>query len=275
LVLRKILREIKYYLWALNGLVGLRFRSNAPQKATILFTYYNPVRMKHINHQLRNIFKCDFVGQVIISNHNPDFDITSLITVRDARIKVVNQNVPRGCGHRWLVANEFSPEYLIVVDDDVLIFPWQLRQLFEALVAEPEIPHGFAGMVQHEGGFLEYRQEEERSLDYICEIYALTGAHLKRFMELRNEIVKDESLGHMVESAADFMVVSRSGSRAPMIHDAGRLFRCPTYNEAGVAVHKDSDFNNSMMGVARALDALASNHPTADPVPVGGTHGSN
>jgi len=272
--LKKILKEIKYLLWALNGFIGLRLRSNAPQKATILFTYFSPVRMKHINHQLRNIFKCDFVGQVIISNHNPDVDIASMIKVRDARIKIVNQPVRRGCGHRWLVANEFSPEYLIVVDDDVLIFPWQLRQLFAALVAEPEIPHGFAGMVQHEDGFLEYRQEEERSLDYICEVYALTGAHLKRFMELRHEIVKDETLGRMVESAADFMIVSRSGSRAPKIHDAGRLFRCPTYNATGVAVHKDDDFSNSMMGVARALNALASNHPTADSVPMGGTHGS-
>lgn len=273
--MKKILKEIKYYLWAFNGFIGLKFRSNLHQKATILFTYFNPVRMKHLNHQLRNIFKCDFVGQVIISNHNPEIDIASLILVRDERIKVVNQPIRRGCGHRWLVANEFSPEYLIVVDDDVLIFPWQLRLLFEALVAEPDVPHGFAGMVQHEDGFLEYRQEEERSLDYICEIYALTGAHLKRYMELRNEVIKDESLKQMVESAADFMIVSRSGSRAPKIHDAGHLFRCPTYNAAGVAVHKDNDFNSSMMGVARALNALASSHPTADPVPTGGTHGPN
>jgi hypothetical protein len=273
--LKKNLREIKYYLWALNGFIGLRFRSKAPQKATILFTYFSPVRMKHVNHQLRNIFKCDFVGQVIISNHNPEVDIAPLIKVSDERIQIVNQPVRRGCGHRWLVAHEFSPEYLIVVDDDVLIFPWQLRQLFEALVAEPAVPHGFAGMVQHEDGFLEYRQEEERSLDYICEIYALTGTHLKRFIELRNEVIKDESLKDMVDSAADFMIVSHAGSRAPMIHDAGRLFRCPTYNETGVAVHKENDFSNSMMGVARALNALASNHPTANPVPMGETHGSD
>lgn len=272
--MRKILKEIKYYLWALNGLIGLKVRTDVSHQATVLFTYFNPVRMKHINHQLRNIFKCDFVGKVIISNHNPEIDIDSRIKIRDKRIQIVNQPVRRGCGHRWLVANEFSPEYLIVVDDDVLIFPWQLRKLFEALIAEPEIPHGFAGMVQHADGFLEYRQEEERSLDYICEIYALTGTHLKRFMELREEVVTDESLRNMVESAADFMIVSHTGSRAPMIHNAGRLFRCPTYNEAGVAVHKDNDFSNSMMGVARALNILTSNYPTADSVSMGGIHDS-
>jgi hypothetical protein len=262
-------------LWALNGIIGLKLQIKMHQKATVLFTYYNPVRMKHVNHQLRNVLKCDFVGQVIISNHNPDIDISSMIRVRNPHINIINQKVRRGCGYRWLVANDFSPEYLIVVDDDVLIFPWQLKQLFEALIAEPEIPHGFAGMVQHTDGSLEYRQEEERSLDYICEIYAITGEHLKRYVELRTEVLRDESLTDMVESAADFMIVSRSGSYNPKIHDAGRLFRCPTYNETSVAVHKNNDFDSSMMGVARALNALASSHPTADSVLIGGTHDLN
>lgn len=272
--MKRILREIKYYLWVLNGFIGLMSRARIFKTTTILITYYNPVRMKHINHHLRNIFKCDFVGQVIISNHNPDIDINSLIRIKDERIVVVNQSARRGCGHRWLVASEFSPEYLIVVDDDVLIFPWQLRQLFEVLVDEPEIPHGLAGMVHGKDGFLEYRQEEERSLDYICEIYALTGVHLKRYIEMQSEIIKDESLKTMVEFAADFMIISRSGSRAPKIHNAGRLFRCPTYNESGVAVHKNYDFDKSMLGVMRALNSHVSAPLTTDSVSLGGADGS-
>lgn len=252
--MRAIRRWVKYFLWALNGFIGLRFRANVPRKATVLITYYSPPRMKHINNGLRNILKCDFVGSVIVSNHNPQIDIGTLIKVRDERITVVNQKVRRGCGHRWLVANEFSPEYLIVVDDDVFIFPWQIKRLFEALAAEPEIPHGLAGMVYHTDGSWEYRQEEEISLDFICEVYALTGTQLKRYMELRNEIIRDESLRNIVEFAADFMIVSRSGSRSPKIHHAGKLFRCPTYDEVGVAVHRNSDFNLSILGVARALN---------------------
>jgi hypothetical protein len=242
----------------LNGFIGLRFRLGTSQKVTILVTYYSPARMKHINHQLRNIFKCDFVGMVIVSNHNPGVKIDSLIKVKGDHLTVVNQNIRRGCGHRWLVANQYSPEYLIVMDDDILIFPWQLKKLFETLIAEPQIPHGFAGMVHHEDGFLEYREKEERSLDYICEIYAITGKHLQRFMELRSEVLKDESLTDMVEFAADFMIVSRTGRRNPKIHNAGRLFRCPTYNEAGVAVHKNHDFDKSILGVARALNDYTS-----------------
>jgi len=255
--LKKVLREIKYYLWALNGFIGLKFQLRVPQKATVLITYYSPARMKHINNQLRNIFKCDFVEKVIISNHNPDVKIDSLIKVKDARITIVNQNIRRGCGHRWLVANEYSPEYLIVIDDDILIFPWQLKELFTSLIIEPEIPHGFAGMIRHANDFMEYREKENRSVDYICEIYAITGEHLKRYVRLRSEIIKDESLINMVEFAADFMIVSQSGSYNPKIHDAGRMFRCPTYNEDGVAVHKNHDFDNNVLGVARALSNFA------------------
>jgi len=272
--LKKVFREIKYCLWELNGFIGLRSRTSMSQKVTVLFTYYNPARMQHINHQLRNIFKCDFVKQVIISNHNPEIDIASLIKVREERITVVNQKIRRGCGYRWLVANEFSPEYLIVVDDDVLLFPWQLKQLFEALIKEPQIPHGLAGMIRHSDGFLEYRQEEERSLDYICEIYALTGIQLNRYMELRDELIKDEALMDMVEFAADFMIVSHSGNGIPKIHDAGRLFRCSTYNETGVAVHKNNDFDNSILEVAHLLNNQVSNSQLTNPVPLRGVHGS-
>jgi hypothetical protein len=147
--LRRILKDIKYILWELNGLIGLKCRSNVPQKATVLIAYFNPIRMRHVNHQLRNILKCEFVGKIIISNHNPQVQINPLIVVRDDRITIVNHEIRRGCGYRWLVAHEYAPEYLIVMDDDILMFSCQLARLFKSLVAEPEIPHGFAGMVQN------------------------------------------------------------------------------------------------------------------------------
>jgi hypothetical protein len=255
--MRAMLHEIKYFLWASYGFLGLRIRAKGWQKVTVLITYYSPERMKHINHQIRNILKCDFVEKIIISNHNPDVDITPLIKVKDERITIVSQNIRRGCGYRWTIATQFAPNYLIVVDDDILLFPWQLKKLFAALLAEPAIPHGFAGMVHHENGFLEYCQKEERVLDYICEIYAISGEQLKRYQELRNEIEKDESLTDMVEFAADFMIVSRTGSGRPKIHQAGTVFRCPTYDAQGVAVHKDFDFDQNILKVASALTEFA------------------
>jgi hypothetical protein len=253
-VLRRILGKLKYFLWALNGWFGLKFGLNVPQRATVLITYYNPARMKHINHQIRNILKCGFVEKIIISNHNPAIRIDTMVKIRDDRLTVLNQDIRRGCGYRWNIAGEYAPRYLIVVDDDILLFPWQLKTLFSRLVAEPEVPHGFAGMLHHEDGSLEYREMEDRSVDYLCEIYALTGDHLKRYQELRSHaIARDTTLEPVLDNSADFMVISKAGIGTPRIHKSSRLFRCPTYNQTGVAVHKETEFEHGVLDVAKAL----------------------
>lgn len=253
-VLKKILSRLKYQFWALYGWIGLRSRLDIPERATILITYFNPVRMKHINHQIRNILKCGFVEKIIISNHNPAIRIESMVKIQDNRLTVINQDIRRGCGYRWSIAGRYAPRYLIVVDDDILLFPWQLKTLFSRLVAEPEIPHGFAGMLHHENGSLEYREMEDLNVDYLCEIYALTGDHLKRYEELRSRaIARDIALEPVLDNSADFMVISKAGVGAPRIHKSSRLFRCPTYNQTGVAVHKETEFEHGVLDVAKAL----------------------
>jgi hypothetical protein len=213
--------------------------------------------MTHINHQLRNILKCDFVEKVIISNHNPEIKLDFLIKVSDERVTIINHNVRKGCGHRWLVAIAYSPEYMIIIDDDLLVFPWQLRQLFEALVANPEIPHGFAGMVHHENGFLEYRERKDQLVDYICEIYAVTKVHLKRYEVLKERLLHiNPSLNKTIDFMTDFIVISTMEGQKPKIHNAGRLFRCPTYNQADVAVHKDHEFSEAIFKTVSALSNL-------------------
>lgn len=253
--LRSVLRQLKYLLWVLNGYIGLESRSESSLKATILIAYYNPLRMKHINHQLRNIFKCNFVERVIISNHNPETKIDSQIKIKDGRLIILNQNVRKGCGYRWLLANEFSPDYLIVLDDDILMFPWQLQKLFNSLISEPETLHGFAGMVQMENNVLEYYEREERDVDFIGEVYAITGEQLKGYIKFREKfLVNNTGLRKSVDYFADFVVLSKAIARRPRIHDAGRLFRCPTYDQVGVAVHKERGFREEILAVAKALN---------------------
>jgi hypothetical protein len=153
-----------------------------------------------------------------------------------------------------LVADQFSPQYLIVMDDDILLFPWQLRKLFGSLIMEPNLPHGFAGMVQQSNGFLEYHQKTERSVDFICEIYAITGKQLQQYMQLKTQIEKSPDLAKSIEFTADFIIVSRTGNMKPKIHRAGHLLRCPTFNQAGVAVHKEQTFLDDVHSVTFALD---------------------
>jgi hypothetical protein len=255
MILKKLAKKLIYALWVINGYVGIRFHLGAPPKVTVLIAYYNPARMKHINHQIRNFLKCSFVERIIISNHNPDIKIDTLVKVEHESLVILNQKIRRGSGYRWLVANEFSPEYLIVVDD-LLIFPWQLKKLFKSLVTEPEIPHGLAGLIRQKNGLFENHRKVNRSVDYLCEIYAITGNHLKRYIELSSEVSKNAALSKMVEFCADFIIISHTGSLPPQIHDAGFLMRCSTFNKAGVAAHKEPEFHKNILAVGLALNNI-------------------
>ena len=64
-------KKLIYYLWVINGYFGWKLGLATSQTLTVLTTYYNPARLKHVNHQIRNLLKCKFVERVIISNHNP------------------------------------------------------------------------------------------------------------------------------------------------------------------------------------------------------------
>lgn len=254
--MRALARKIKYGLWILNGYIGRPWSLGIPQKVTVLITYYNPVRMKHIEPQVRNILKCNFVDKVIISNHNPNVRIAERIKIKDKRLVFVNQEVNRGCGYRWLVADQFDPEYLIVVDDDIFLFPWQLATLFKHLVSEPDVPHGFTGMLQLENGQFEFHDKKNMTVDFICEVYAITRSHLKRYRELKNFVARNDALTEMIDSAADFMVISQTGNHSPKIHNVGGLFRSETFKETNVAVHKKEGFDKSVWEVGQTLNQI-------------------
>lgn len=230
-------------LWVVNGYLGKRFSLSGPQKLTVLITYFNPARMVRIDHQLRNILKCSYVDKVIISNHNPNINIQDRIKITDSRLKVLNQPVRQGCGYRWHIASEINPEYLIVIDDDLYLYPGQLTRLFKFLLAEPKIPHGLSGINCLPDGSYEFRDRVDRETDFLCEIYALTREHLAHYMKTYAELASNEQIIRIVNSTTDFILLSHTGVSKPKIHDVGRLFRDETFKVEGVAVHKKEMFN--------------------------------
>jgi hypothetical protein len=60
----------------------------------------------------------------------------------------------------------------------------------------------------------------------------------------------------MIDSAADFMVISQTGNHNPKIHHVGRPFKASTFKQAGVAVHKNENFGDSLYGVGCALNDI-------------------
>ena len=255
---RALIRKARQALWALNGILGSQVAVAPPHKATVLITYFSPARATHIEPQIRNILKCSFVERVIVSSHNPALGFESLARCRDPRLTCVRQSVARGCGYRWQVAAEYDPEYLIVVDDDLQLFSWQLARLFEHLVAEPSVPHGLAGMLLEADKQLRYQERRETPVDFLCEIYAVTRDHLRKFQQLRALLAANKTLADIVESMGDFVVISSAGSGRPKIHDVGRVFRCPTFNQQGIAVHKDKGFEQKILQLAAVVNDIRS-----------------
>jgi hypothetical protein len=218
--------------------------------------------MNYIEPQIRNILKCDFVDRLIISNHNPEIKIEAKVKTRDNRIVILNQDISRGCGYRWKVASWFDPEYLIVIDDDLFLFSWQLAKLFTHLVIRPELPHGLAGFLRVNNTSFEYHEREDIALDYLCEVYAVTGNHLRRYHELEQLVGrKNGNVVDLIQSATDFMIISQTGRNKPLIHNVGRLLRNPTFKKPGVAVHKEKNFAESMLQVDCELNNLKINVP--------------
>jgi hypothetical protein len=249
----------KYLLWTLNGYIGKQISINSTHNATVMITYYYPIRMKHINSQIRNILKCKFIEKVIISNHNPEIKIEDKITINDKRLVYINQNRRRGCGYRWHIAKTLSADYIISIDDDILLFPFQLKELFQHLVQEPQLPHGFSGFILLENEEIQYRERQNIDVNYLCEVYAVTKKQIELYFEIERLLVeKDRSFLDLIENYHDFIVISKTGSPNPKIHKVGTIFRSDTFNTPGVALHKDEQWASSVFDVSRAVQEIRS-----------------
>jgi hypothetical protein len=256
-IIKNIAKQLVYCFWVMYGYIGWKLRLKASQKLTVLIASYHPARLRKINHQIRNLLKCEFVEKVVISSHNPAVEIEECVTLTDRRLVLLSQGVRRSGGYRWVVAREFAFEYLIVIDDDIVMFPWQLKILFENLLKDPSVPHGLSGMIQMQNGDLQFHQREDIQVHYLTEIYAVTRKHLDQYFKMVELFVEQSSdLADPLERLADFVVISQTGPKHPRIHRAGRIFRDETYNAQGVATHKDEQFSNVVNQVSRLVKGL-------------------
>jgi hypothetical protein len=251
--------RLRYALWAVGARFGPRVSARTPASATVVITYFQPVRMAQARLQIRSVLRCRFVERLVVSNHNPTVALEALVGVRDPRLLYLQQDVARACGFRWRVAAGLDAEYLIVLDDDVLPSPSQLKLLFERLVAEPGVPHGLCGQRRRDDGGFEYREREETDVHHLCEVYAVTRTHVARYATFVDRLAGiDESLPDLVERLGDHVVISQTGSGAPAIHRAGRMHRSATFKTPGIANHKDGAFGAAVARVVRAMDDLRS-----------------
>lgn len=250
-------QQVGIAAWRLRGRCGWRLPRDRKDALTVLVAYYHPARAGYCTAQVRNLLACAFVERVIISNHNPLLRLDLPARLRDERVTIVEAGTKCGCGHRWHVAAAFHPQYLLVIDDDVFLFPGQIARLFRHLLDAPERPHGVAGMRRLPDDALSYHCQEDLGVDFLCEAYAVTLSHLLRYLKLEDQLLQNGVAFASIDRYADFAVVSRAGSEKPAIHDVGHILRCPTFKTPGIAVHRTGGFDEAVGEVVHALDVLA------------------
>jgi hypothetical protein len=248
-------RRTRCALWRASGRVGRSVTLAVSSRLTVLITLFHPVRAVHADAQVRNVLRCRFVEKVVVSSHNPDVNANASVRVRDPRLTFVNAPEKRGCGHRWTVAAALDPDSLLVIDDDVFLGASQIAGLFQHLVSVPRVPHGLSGIRHLENDGLDFVDRQDVPVDYLCEVYAVTRQHLRRYAELRARVANVAPVDELIDSALDFMVVSCAGSGRPRIHDLGHILRCETFKTPGVAVHKRAGFETNVLQVAQSLRA--------------------
>jgi hypothetical protein len=228
---RKAERHVIHLAWILNARFGPKLSTDLTEKATIIIPSYSLERIKNIEPLTRNLLKCAFVEKIILTNNNPQVTIDHYVKIEDPRVKIINQTVRHGCAYRWELTGLENAEFLIGIDDDLLLFPKQIGYLFKRLVEKPEVPHGLIGTFD-------------------------SNYYLNREMEV--DLASVES----IEFWSDDLIISRTGTGRPNIHDAGYILRCETAVKTGVALYQDEEFKPRRDEVRSALDTIGSSNPS-------------
>jgi hypothetical protein len=216
--------------------------------------------MRNMRRILDNVLLCEFVGQVIVSNNNPDVDITPHIPQRDHRLKVIQHLQRKGPAYRYDVARAHDSDYYICIDDDVFPSPWQLRRMFASFLRAPSRPHGSHGAVYDErlGRFWQrqslslFPRNRSLTVDVILHIYFFTKRQLDRYFELVEAIGLQNSEVHSSED----VIISFTGDDRPVYVDTGHIASCPTSNDPQVATWQRDGFKDFRQELFDKLKAV-------------------
>jgi hypothetical protein len=227
------------------GKLGYRVKIDSPARATVVILSYK--RMNNIAAIVRSAMLCDFVDRIVVCNNNPDVDLQPYLTMRDARLQLIQQGRRRWPSYRYDVAREHPSDYYICIDDDVFPTPWQLKRMFVSLLADPDSPVGNTGQTYdaRTGVLLEERhslwswRDQTRPVDVLLQIYVFTRKHLEKYFELLRAIGVDNEEVHSSED----VIISFTGSKRPTLKDVGEVFECATTRDPGVATHKQAGFH--------------------------------
>jgi hypothetical protein len=231
-----VLRRLFPLWFRLGGAGGGSWHRDA--KLTVVLLSYG--RAANLNAIAAACLACPFVQRVILSNNNPALQMRDFIRQRDPRLQITDQ--PARCypSKRYELARDSGAQWLLCIDDDTFLNPRQIRSLFEALLADPQRPHGIAGE-NFGAGPVHYvfgRPGEAEEVDCLVWAYAFThGQALRYFALLETLGIDNDTL-----KANEDVVLSLSGEKRPLVHHFGTLHLCGSRDSEEVATSKQAGF---------------------------------
>lgn len=226
--------------WFLRRFLRLHEKVPGNEKLSVVLLSYR--RMKNLRRIVDSLLLCDFVGEIILSNNNPEVRMEDFVRVWDPRLRIINQPARRFPGWRYDLARELPARYFMSIDDDLFLTPGQVRKLFLSLLANPDVPHGAGGedfSVENEK-VVERRvvRGEDRETDVIMWAYAFTREHLRKYFNLLDRLRIDN--GDL--KASEDVVISFCGNGRARCEDLGRLLCCASARDGKIATWGQDGF---------------------------------
>ena len=263
-----------FMAWQMHARHGPRVPALGPQRLTVILLSYR--RIGNMEPLVRSLLRADFVDRILISNNNPEYRIADWVRVLDERLHWVDQPVRRPAGMRFELARCTPGEYFVSIDDDTFLFPEQLRQLFAALIAEPDVPHGFQGeCYEGERGpsrFMGWHVglRGRRRVDGLNRLYFFTREHVRELFRLASLLRLE--VGNMRNG--EDLLLSFSGKAKPLLEDIGHVGECLSAHRKGTATWRTHDnFFRERRELWMRLREIKPLEPAGEPAPLDSVEG--
>lgn len=237
--------------------LGSRCRSTDARRLSVVLPSY--ARPRNIDLILSAAVGCDFVAEIIVSNNDPSAPLARMIRVRDPRIRIVEQPRRTPASVRFDLSRDAAEPWILAIDDDVFPSSRQMLELFRRLVAAPHAVHGYGGEVWGDPPAAATYRAVRRprgtvAVDTLMWAFAYTRDHVETYFDMLSRLGIDNA---ELKSSED-VPLSFAGRGPALIHGVGRLCRCPSESEPGIATWKRPGFfehRRELVARCRALQA--------------------
>lgn len=244
-----------YTGWRLRCRLGPRdHAAELPPITIILLSYSRP---RNLAASIDAALACSFVKEVLLSNNNPDVDVTNFVRRKDPRLRIIQQTQHHSCIKRIDLARSLNLRHCIAIDDDLYLWPGQIRRLAQALVANPSAVHGMIGTSFNplRPGASVYFRNHEGEVDVVSRVYAFTNAHARRFFELLDDLAISNPFAAKDPGMIEDIVLSFSGTARARLLALGNHVPHLSSMDDGVAIHQRANFRQARWRVFCKLSA--------------------